>query len=198
VRPYLITRVLTAEGEVLQETRIQQQEVIDPGLAYLMVDLLQTTLAQGTGTSARWLGFRNSGAGKTGTTNDCTDAWFCGFTPSFCAGVWVGFDNPVSMGDNMTGAVMALPIWAAFMGQISDQKGEEPFLRPAGIVTKTICARSGRLATSLCDSLREEVFLPSNCPQKLCDLHGGQIHDFSGLAKDFETLDREEDNQIDY
>jgi membrane carboxypeptidase/penicillin-binding protein len=102
------------------------------------------------------------------------------------------------MGTNKTGAVMALPIWADFMSKITDQKGDEPFPRPPGIVTKTICADSGMLATTKCDSLREEVFLPSNAPQKLCDLHGGLIHDFSGLAKDFETLDRKNEEIRDF
>ncbi len=199
VKPHLITRVETTDGEVLEETRIEQREALDPALAYLMTDLLQTTLKEGTGKSARWRGFRKSGAGKTGTTNDNTNAWFVGFTPSYCAGVWVGFDTPVTMGRGATGAHMALPIWAGFMGRIADEHGEEPFVRPPGIVEKTICARTGMLATSLCDSILTEVFLPDNVPTEPCDLHGGQIHDFSGLAKDFETLDaKDEDESSDF
>jgi penicillin-binding protein 1A len=183
-RPYLITRVESLEGEILEQTRIEQREVLDPALAYMMTNLLQTTCK-----SAKWRGFRKSGGGKTGTTNDCTNAWFCGFTPSYCAGVWVGFDNNISMGKRKTGARMALPIWANFMGKISDEVGEEPFVMPATIIRKTICCNSGMLATSSCDSLLTEIFLPDNYPQNLCDLHGGEILDFSGVDKDFETLD---------
>ncbi len=189
VQQHLITRVESADGEVLDEARIVQREVLEPAQAYLMTNLLQTTLEEGTGRGAKWRGFRNTGAGKTGTTNECTNAWFCGFTPSFCAGVWVGFDEPVSMGARATGARMALPIWANFMGQVTREKGNEEFVPPPGILEKDICMMTGKLATSSCDSIRSEVFLPESCPQVLCDTHGGQLHDFSGVDKDFETLD---------
>ncbi len=173
VDQYLIDRVESADGEVLFQNRIRQREAIDPGQAYIMTNLLNTTLVEGTGRSARWRGFTKTGAGKTGTTNESTNAWFCGFTPSFCGGVWVGFDQALPMGRHATGARMALPIWARFMGKITDEKGDEPFVRPPGIVEKTICLRSGKLATSQCDSTAVEVFLPDNVPQEVCDLHGG-------------------------
>ena len=189
VDQYLITRVESAAGEILEEARIEQREVLDPGEAYMMTNLLQTTLLEGTGRSARWRGFTKTGAGKTGTTNDNTDAWFCGFTPSFCGGVWVGFNEPISMRRGATGARMALPIWASFMGKITNERGEEPFIRPPGIEEKIVCLETGMLATSSCDSLATEVFLPGSYPQALCDKHGGEIHDFSGFDKDFETLD---------
>ena len=193
VQQHLITRVETAQGEILYQVRIQQREALKPAEAYMMTNLLQTTLKEGTGVSARWRGFTKSGAGKTGTTNESTNAWFCGFTPSFCGGIWVGFDQDLPMGRGATGARMALPIWANFMGKIADQKGEEPFIRPPGIVEKTVCLKSGMLATSGCDSITAEVFLPDNFPQDICDLHGGQLHDFRGLDKDFQTLDRGDD-----
>jgi penicillin-binding protein 1A len=164
-----------------------------------MVNLMQSVLQPGgTGQSARWRGFRYTGAGKTGTTNDNTNAWFCGFTPSFCAAVWVGFDQYVTMGNRKTGARMALPIWADFMGKITAEKGDEKFSRPPGIVEKSICAASGMLATSTCDSILTEVFLPDNVPQNLCDLHGGQIHDFDGISKDFETLDSDNEDPTEF
>lgn len=197
-KPHLITRVESIEGEILYETHIEQREVLDPGLAYLMTNLLETALREGTGRSARWRGFRQSGGGKTGTTNDYTNAWFCGFTPSFCAGVWVGYDEYITMGDRKTGARMALPVWASFMGKITDEHGDDPFARPPGFVEASICAHSGQIATTTCDSVRTEIFLPTAYPQSLCDLHGGEIHDFSGLAKDFETLDRDDEDSGDY
>ncbi len=193
VKQHLITRVESAHGEILYQVRIEQREALEPAEAYMMTNLLGTTLREGTGVSARWRGFTKSGAGKTGTTNESTNAWFCGFTPSFCGGIWVGFDQDLPMGKGATGARMALPIWANFMGKITDQKGEEPFIRPPGIIEKTVCLRSGMLATSECDSIASEVFLPDNFPQDICDLHGGQLHDFQGLDKDFQTLDSDDD-----
>ncbi len=192
-KQHLITRVESAEGEVLYEARIEQREALDPAEAYMMTNLLQTTIKEGTAVSSRWRGFTKSGAGKTGTTNESTNAWFCGFTPSFCGGVWVGFDQANPMGRGATGARMALPIWANFMGKITDRKGEEPFIRPPGIIEETVCLRSGMLATAGCDSTATEVFLPDFFPQDICDLHGGQLHNFEGVGKDFQTLDSEDD-----
>ena len=193
VKQHLITRVESADGEILYEARIEQREALDPAEAYVLTDLLQTTLKEGTGASARWRGFTKTGAGKTGTTNESTNAWFCGFTPSFCGGVWVGFDQAVPMGRGATGARMALPIWASFMGKVTDEKGDEPFVRPPGITEETVCLRSGMLATSGCDSTATEVFLPGRFPQEICDVHGGQLHDFGGVDKGFKTLDETDD-----
>ena len=193
VKQHLITRVESADGEILQDFRIQQREALDPAEAYMMTNLLNTTLVEGTGRSARWRGFTKTGAGKTGTTNDNTNAWFCGFTPSFCGGVWVGFDRATPMGKGATGSRMALPIWTGFMGKIADKKGEEPFIRPPGIIEKTVCLGTGMLATSSCDSVATEVFLPDSYPQTGCDIHGGQLHDFEGVDKDFKTLDSDDD-----
>jgi penicillin-binding protein 1A len=193
VTQHLITRVESMEGEVLYEVRIQQREALDPAEAYMMCNLLQTTIKEGTARSAGWRGFTKTGAGKTGTTNESTNAWFCGFTPSFCGGVWVGFDRALPMGKGATGSRMALPVWTGFMSKITDQKGEEPFIRPPGILEATICLESGMLATSGCDSTAVEVYLPNNFPQQVCDLHGGQLHDFKGVDKDFQTLDRDDD-----
>jgi membrane peptidoglycan carboxypeptidase len=185
VEQHLITRVETLDGEVLEQTRIRQHEVLDPAEAYLITDLLQTALRQGTGQSARWRGFTKSGAGKTGTTNESTNAWFCGYTPSFCAGVWVGFEELQPMGRNATGARQALPIWARFMGKIADEKGEEPFVRPPAIVEQRVCLVSGLLATSACDSTALEVFLPTTYPQSDCDVHGAELHDRSEARAGF-------------
>lgn len=193
VKQHLINRVESMDGEVLFEVRIQQREALDPAEAYMMCNLLQTTIKEGTARSAGWRGFTKSGAGKTGTTNESTNAWFCGFTPSFCGGVWVGFDRALPMGRGATGSKMALPIWTGFMSKITNAKGEEPFIRPPGILDATVCLESGMLATSGCDSTAVEVYLPNNFPQDVCDLHGGQLHDFQGVDKDFQTLDRDDD-----
>jgi penicillin-binding protein 1A len=194
VDQHLVTRVETLDGQILEQTRIRQHEVLDPAEAYLMTNLLQTTLVDGTGKSARWRGFTKTGAGKTGTTNESTNAWFCGYTPSYCAGIWVGFDEPIPMGRNATGAHQALPIWARFMGRIADEKGDEPFVRPPAVVEKRVCLVSGLLATANCDSTAMEVFLPASFPQAVCDVHGGEIHDLGGNDQGFETLDRTDDD----
>ncbi len=93
---------------------------------------------------------------------------------------------------------MALPIWADFMGKITGEKGDERFVRPPGIIEHTVCLETGMLATSSCDSVALEVFMPAHQPQSLCDKHGGEIVDFSGLDKDFETLDNTTGDEGDF
>lgn len=193
VEPYLITRVESADGEILEEARLRQREVLDPATAYLMADLMTTTLQEGTAVGARWNGFTKTGAGKTGTYNEYTDAWFVGYTPSFAGGVWVGYDTKVSMGRKGTGAQMAVPIWARVMGKVTADRPDEPFVRPQGIEEKLVCLRSGMLATADCDSTALEVFLAGNFPQSPCDLHGGPLHDFRSLNKGFGALDDDDE-----
>lgn len=187
---YLITRVEAVDGEVLFESRVNQHESIDPTEAFVMTSLLTSTLTHGTAAGVARNGFTRTGAGKTGTTNDNTNAWFVGYTPSFCAGVWVGFDEPVTMGRGATGSRMAVPIWAAFMGRVTARKGDEAFVRPPGIVDKIVCMRTGRLATSGCDSTLTEVFLPNSFPKDKCDVHRGRLLDLDEGGRDFRTLDR--------
>lgn len=196
VDQHLVTRVETMDGEVLEQTRIRQHEVLDPAEAFLITDLLQTALEDGTGRSARWRGFTATGAGKTGTTNESTNAWFCGYTPSFCAGVWVGFQDVHPMGRNATGSHQALPIWAGFMGQVAAEHGDEPFVRPPAIAEERVCLESGLIATAACDSTAVEVFLPGTIPQAVCDLHGGGAGDAKRLDRGFETLDRSSEDEF--
>jgi penicillin-binding protein 1A len=114
IDPHLIRRVTTYDGAVLEQTRPNIRDVIAPDVARTMVALLQDVINIGTGQGAKAL-MRPAG-GKTGTTNNFTDAWFMGFTPQLTAGVWVGFDDKaISLGKGETGARAALPIWLEFM-----------------------------------------------------------------------------------
>lgn len=190
---FLINRVETVDGEVLFEARVNQHEALDPAEAYVMTSLLTSTLNSGTAAGARRNGFTRTGAGKTGTTNDNTNAWFVGYTPSFCAGVWVGFDEPTPMGRGATGSRMAVPVWAAFMGRVTARKGDEQFTRPAGIVDRMVCMRTGELARTGCDSVQAEVFLPGHFPQDMCGSHGGRLLESGEDARDFRAIDRAAD-----
>jgi penicillin-binding protein 1A len=130
--PRLINRVTDYDGDILEEPFVQPHDVISERLASQMVDLLQEVVRTGTATRAQVLG-RPVG-GKTGTTNDFTDAWFLGFTPSITAGVWVGFDEKVSLGNSETGGRAALPIWLSFMEQAYEGTPVETFdLGPVGV-----------------------------------------------------------------
>jgi penicillin-binding protein 1A len=114
IEPHYIRRVTSYDGAVLEEPRPNVTDVIPPDVAHTMVAMLEDVVQFGTGVRAKELG-RPSG-GKTGTTNDFTDAWYIGFTPQITTGVWFGNDDKrISLGKGETGARAALPIWLEYM-----------------------------------------------------------------------------------
>jgi len=114
IDPHMIRRVTSYDGALLEEAHPEVHDVLTPDTARTMVAMLEEVVQFGTGVHAKDLG--RPSAGKTGTTNDYTDAWYIGFTPSLTAGVWVGFDDKqISLGKRETGARAALPLWLQFM-----------------------------------------------------------------------------------
>jgi len=116
IDPYYIRRVTSYDGAVLEEAKPNVTDVVPPDVARTMVAMLEEVVQFGTGVRAKEIG--RPSAGKTGTTNDFTDAWYIGFTPQITAGVWVGNDDKrISLGKKETGARAALPVWIEFMQQ---------------------------------------------------------------------------------
>jgi penicillin-binding protein 1A len=115
IEPHYLRRVTSYDGAVMEDQRPTVTDVIPPEVARTMVAMLEDVVQFGTGVRAKEIG-RPSG-GKTGTTNDFTDAWYIGFTPQITCGVWVGNDAHVTLGKKETGARAALPIWIEFMQQ---------------------------------------------------------------------------------
>src|SRR5262252_3387892 len=114
IDPHMIRRVTSYDGALLEEAHPEVHDVLSPEVARTMVAMLEEVIQFGTGVQAKALG--RPAAGKTGTTQDYTDAWFVGFTPQITAGAWVGFDDKqISLGKKETGARAALPIWLEFM-----------------------------------------------------------------------------------
>ena len=189
--PLLIQRVVDREGRVLEENKIFREEVIDPKTNYMLTSLMESVMNEGFGRRARGFGFNEPAAGKTGTTDLCTDAWFAGFTSEIAVGVWSGFDEKKTMGKKMTGAFVSLPTWAAVMKTEYRDHKAPAFVEPEGIQRRVICERSGLLATDSCPKIRREVFIEGTEPQRVCDRHGSAssrpLSDQDGL----EELDRE-------
>ena len=147
VSPYLIGRITDAKGNVLSQADPPRagesaERAIDPRNAFVMTSLLRDVVAYGTATRAQSLG-RKDIAGKTGTTNENVDAWFCGFTPSLVGIAWIGFDQPRTLGANETGAVAALPIWITFMQRALKGQPEKANETPQGIVQVRINPDTG-------------------------------------------------------
>ena len=126
IQPHMIRRVTSYDGAILEEARPRVTDAAPSNVARTMVAMLEDVVQFGTGVRAQALG--RPSAGKTGTTNDFTDAWYIGFTPQLTTGVWTGFDDPgISLGTKETGARAALPIWLEFMEQASKGMPVERF-----------------------------------------------------------------------
>ena len=128
MEPLMVRYVTDAQGRLVEENIPQGREAIDPRVAVGLTHMLQGVVERGTGVAAKVL--ERPLAGKTGTTNDFSNAWFVGYTPSIVAGVWVGHDRPRSLGHEETGARAALPIWVAVMRAALRGRPVEEF--PAG------------------------------------------------------------------
>ncbi len=147
VEPYLIEKVFDRYGRLVEAHQAQREQSISPQTAYLVTDLLQGVVQEGTGKRARELG--RPAAGKTGTTNELKDAWFIGYTPTVLTGVWVGYDDhTVSLGKGETGGRAACPIWVYFMKEYLKDKPVETFAIPEGIIFARINSESGAMATA--------------------------------------------------
>ncbi len=140
--PFFLREVRDAQGNVLERTAPTVERAIPPDTAYLMVRMMQEVVRSGTGRAARGLGHHL--AGKTGTTNENTDAWFIGYSPDLVAGVWVGFDTPRPLGDRQSAAAVALPIWTRFMGQVLPLFPNRTFPVPPGIPFARVDPDSGK------------------------------------------------------
>jgi penicillin-binding protein 1A len=133
MRPYQVLRVLDRAGNLLEENRPQPRDVIRADTAYVMTNLLRGVIQRGTAAAAAALDWPLGG--KTGTTNDFTDAWFTGFDPNVTAGVWIGYDDKKPLGPAETGAQAALPVWMDFMRTYIEKRGDRanpPAFEPPG------------------------------------------------------------------
>jgi penicillin-binding protein 1A len=138
VVPQMILRVTDYEGTVLEENLPELRDVIPSETARIMVDLMQEPVRFPGGTSNKAQELKRPVAGKTGTTNDFTDAWFLGYTPSLVAGAWIGFDEKVTLGDKETGGKDALPIWLDFMKEVYKDKPVEQFDTAPKVITELV------------------------------------------------------------
>lgn len=173
VKPSLVTVVKDGRGLVLEEARSEPQPVLSRETAYLMTSLMESVVNEGTATVIRSIGYQGPAAGKTGTTDDYSDAWFIGYTPSLAAGVWVGYDRKRTIFRGATGGGVAAPVWGELMKAIrADTLPPGRFEVPPDIVTAPVCETSGALATPRCPRVRYEVFARTAQPAVTCRLHG--------------------------
>jgi penicillin-binding protein 1A len=173
VHPRLVRKVSRADGKVLWEAGApERRRVLDPGIAYLVTDVLREAVARGTGTAARQaLAADIPVAGKTGTTNDATDAWFVGYTPEVVAAVWIGFDQPRAITASATGGRVAAPVWGRMMARLAEGRpAPKAWVAPAGVVSATIDSDTGLVVEAGCEaaSAYRELFLERHVPATAC------------------------------
>jgi penicillin-binding protein 1B len=160
VEPRFILAVNDSEGRILWRDSVVTRQVLDPRVSYLMVDLMESVINNGTGAGVRNRGFTLPAAGKTGTSHD---GWFAGFTSDLLAIVWVGYDDDREL--RLSGAASALPIWTEFMKGAAEVPGYDhpkPFTMPEGVVAVPMETNS---TTSDARIVRNEVFIAGTEPQ---------------------------------
>ncbi|MDC0881917.1 PBP1A family penicillin-binding protein [Candidatus Marinimicrobia bacterium] len=173
-KPFAITKIEDRYGNTIREYGAVQYEVLSEEIAFLMTNLMQTVMDRGTAGSARWkYKFTRPAAGKTGTTQGWSDAWFVGFTPQLATGVWFGVDDyQVSLGMGQDGSKAALPTWARFMRDGHDilEMPRVNFQRPSGVIVSEICSVSKMGARKACP-IEKEVYKSGSEPGQKCRIH---------------------------
>jgi penicillin-binding protein 1A len=149
--PTMIRRVVDRYGREIYRAADLQRQVITEATAYLMTSMMADVVDRGTASSARASGFRLAAAGKTGTSQSYTDAWFVGYTPALVTGVWVGYDKPRMIIDRGFASVVAVPVWARFMTAALRDAHNEWFDMPGSLMKVKLCKISGLLATDRCN-----------------------------------------------
>ncbi len=162
MRPFFVRKVTDRDENLLEETHPKAASAIRADTAYIITNLMKGVIRRGTGVRAARLG-RPLG-GKTGTTNDYTDAWFIGFDPRLAAGVWVGFDQKQTLGESEVGARAALPAWIEFMEQVLADRPVEDFPIPSNIVFVPVDKHTGYPAHSSSPDVIMEAFIAGTEP----------------------------------
>jgi 1A family penicillin-binding protein len=173
VEPRMILAVEDEDGHVLWRPEPRRRDVLDPGIAYLITDVLTEALERGTGIAALRGGLKVPAAGKTGTTNDGADAWFVGYTPDLVTGVWIGFDKPRPILEDATGGRLAAPIWGRIMERFyTGRKPPAPWHRPDSVAAHRVDPATGLLLKAGCTPAAgtpyEELFLDRTTPAAYC------------------------------
>ncbi len=167
VEPYLIEKVLSGDGQKLEEHQTRARYVTRPEVAYVLGHVLEGVIDRGT--AAEIAGLELDLAGKTGTTDDFSDAWFVGYTPRYTILTWVGYDVRRPIGRKMTGAEAALPMWRRIVEAGLDEgwisKGEK-FVAPPGVSFVTVEKHTGLVATPAAEETLVEAFLRGTEPEK--------------------------------
>lgn len=175
VLPRGILNVVDADGDTAFEHFVEPDRVISPEVAFQMVSMLEDVMERGTGAGVKARGLQFPIGGKTGTTDDFKDAWFVGFSSSLVVGVWVGFDQPATIGQQAYGSRLALPIWSEFMASASRRVRPGEFPVPADLKPTQLCRVSYQQPLDGCPLYTEYFKDGDAIPSRLCTIHSGSL-----------------------
>jgi penicillin-binding protein 1A len=165
VTPRLVRRIERGDSTLLWAATVTTTPVMDPRDAFQLTSMLRSVVDEGTGRAVRAAGITGPVAGKTGTTNNGSDVWFVGYTPTLVAGVWFGYDTPQSLGDGANGGRHAAPAWADFYRRgWRERDNGDAWAAPDGLIARDIDPATGLLAEEWCDERRREWFKPGTEP----------------------------------
>ena len=174
VHPRLVRRIEAADGTLLWSAEIAPPDtVMDARDAYQITSMLRGVVDAGTARTVRDAGVRGPVAGKTGTTNNATDVWFVGYTPTLLAGVWFGYDTPRAIAPHASGGHLAAPAWAEFYmnGWREPPSSADGWVPPPGMTMRVIDPETGMLAGEWCPEKKREFFKPGTEPTEVCTVH---------------------------
>ncbi|MGH7469684.1 MAG: transglycosylase domain-containing protein [Longimicrobiales bacterium] len=179
--PRYIVSVEDEEGTVLWSSEsVSSGDAMDPRVAYVITDMLRDAVDHGTGSLVRTAGFYGMSAGKTGTTNEGTDAWFVGYTPDLVGAVWIGFDQQRAMPGNASGGRLAAPVWGRVMRRVyANRPDPGDFPVPAGVVNRMVDPETGLVLEEGCwprwNEPEREIFVEGLEPEQVCPEYGSRL-----------------------
>lgn len=171
--PTLYTKVVDKSGKVLLQNKLNTRKILSEQNSYIMYDLLKGPVGNSPNTAGATGTNANIGdmpvAGKTGTSSDSKNLWFCGLSPYYSCAVWIGNDDWsrfYGLGSNDSAG-----LWGKIMKMATNGLQVKDITAPSGVVTCKVCADSGELPTSSCPNVRDEIFADDTVPTALCSIH---------------------------
>ncbi len=191
IKPVFYTKILDSDGNVVIDNTPEKTTVIKPSTAYLLTSVMEDVITEGTGTRVQFDGMHL--AGKTGTTDDYRDLWFCGFSPYYTCSVWAGYDDNTVLPQG-TYRTYQQTLWRNIMERIHADLPDTDFKMPSTVQEASICTDTGLLATSSCNSVTE-YFDTEQIPTQYCSGHYSYSYDYD-YSDDY-SEDSEEDSSED-
>jgi len=173
IQPISFNKILDKDGNVLLDIKPKTNTVVPKEVAFIMSDILRTTVSNGIAGRAQIPNMPT--AGKTGTTQGKSDAWFAGYSPYYVSALWIGNDTPQIKLNQ--GSSMAAQLWKIIMTRVHEDLEAKQFEKPDGLTTVSVCSKSGKLPTELCSqdprgsTIVSEIFVQGTQPTEFCDTH---------------------------